>query len=115
MTRRHLAIASVCVACCVPATTADAQTSVLPNRPPSWLDPTPPEATELADERASADEDKPKVTTKTPGAADSTNTGTQTPARFSAAQKWLSRFNGTRDGWTPRLGTITSGSGIAFG
>jgi hypothetical protein len=115
MKRRHLAIACVCAACYMPPVSLDAQTSVLPNRAPSWLDPTPPEATELADERASAREEKPKVTTSTPGAGDSTNTGTQTPARFSAAQKWLSRFHGTRDGWTPRIGTVASGSGVGFG
>ena len=55
MKRRHLAIGCICVACCIPAGTADAQTSALPNPAPSWLDPTPPEATELADERASSE------------------------------------------------------------
>ena len=89
----------------MPAADADAQTSALPNPAPSWLDPTP-EATELADERAAASTDRPKVTTGTPGPDGATNTATQTPARFSAAQKWLSRFNGTRDGWTPRIGTV---------
>ena len=115
MKRRHLAIACVCVAACMPPTNADAQTSVLPNPAPLWLDPTPPEAKELADERASTRAEGPKVTTGTPGAADTTNTGTQTPTRFSAAHKWLSRFNGTRDGWSPRIGTVASGSGVAFG
>jgi hypothetical protein len=116
MKRRHLAIGCICVACCIPAGTADAQTTALPNPAPSWLDPTPPEATELADERASSeDKKKQPVATGTPGPSGSTNTAAQTPGRFSAAQKWLSRFHGTRDGWTPRIGTVASGSGVAFG
>lgn len=115
MTRRHLAIGCICIASCVPAGTAAAQTSALPNPAPTWLDPTPPGATELADERASSSDKKQPVTTQTPGPSGSTNTAAQTPGRFSAAQKWLSRFHGTRDGWTPRIGTIASGSGVAFG
>jgi hypothetical protein len=118
MKRRHLAIACVCVACCMPAGSADAQTSALPNPAPTWLDPTPPDATELADKRASTPAKKPDVATGTPGApgADgTTSTGAQTPGRYSAAQKWLARFHGTRDGWTPRIGTVASGSGVAFG
>lgn len=115
MKRRHLAIGCICVACCIPTGTADAQTTALPNPAPLWLDPTP-EATDLADERASSEgKDKHPVTTGTPGPSGATNTATQTPARFSAAQKWLSRFSGTHDGWTPRIGTVASGSGIAFG
>lgn len=115
MTRRHLAIGCICIASCVPAGTAAAQTSALPNPAPSWADPTPPEATELADERAASDGKKQPVTTTTPGPSRTTNSTAQTPARHSAAQKWLSRFNGTRDGWTPRMGTIAAGSGVAFG
>jgi hypothetical protein len=115
MRRRHLAIACVCVACCMPSTTVDAQTSALPNPAPSWLDPTPPEPTEIADASASTSTARPKVTTSTPSGTDTASTATQTPGRFSAAQKWLSRFNGTRDGWTPRIGTVASGSGVAFG
>jgi hypothetical protein len=115
MKRRHLAIACICAACCMPPMNAAAQTSALPNPAPSWLDPTPPDATELAAARAAAGPDKRPVTTITPGPGDSTNTATQAPTRFSAAQKWLARFNGTRDGWTPRIGTVASGSGVAFG
>jgi hypothetical protein len=116
MKRRHLAIGCICVACCMPTGTADAQTTALPNPAPSWLDPTPPEATELADERASSEDMKKQpVTTGTPGPSGTTNTATQAPGRFSAAHKWLARFNGTRDGWTPRVGTVASGSGVAFG
>jgi hypothetical protein len=115
MKRRHLAIGCICVAFCIPSGDADAQTAALPNPAPSWLDPTPPEATELADERASSEDKKQPVATDGPAPSGNAATMAQTPGRFSAAHKWLSRFNGTRDGWTPRIGTIASGSGVAFG
>jgi outer membrane protein assembly factor BamA len=109
MVVRSLVVAGVCLACAARGSQAHAQTSQVPHPSPKWLNPA-----SLFDPNRPVEAPVPKDQTSD-GTASATTRESQTPGRFSAAQRWLSRFNGTRDGWTPRVGNITSGSGIAFG
>lgn len=119
---RKLLMASVCVACCGRAVDLQAQTSQVPHPSPRWLDPQswldPDAEEEPTTDRRTSSSSPPSPSSATSAPATPTSpsgTAAQTGARFSAAQRWMSRFNGTRDGFTPRLGSVTSGSGVAFG
>jgi outer membrane protein assembly factor BamA len=102
-----LAAACACVACCLGTSDLFAQT--------------PPQQQQQQTETCALPNPAPACWIETRSPTPSTPSTPSKPKKARArghaakAQRWMSRFGGTSDGWTPRVGTITSGSGAAAG
>lgn len=121
-------VACGCLATCLsasdvfaqgPSATDVTETCALPNPSPScWSDITATKSTTAKNAAATAASGsaKDKARAKEEQASEQASTPLSAhDKRAQMVEKWMSRFNSTRDGWSPRIGTITSGSGVAFG